>query len=80
MPDQFARFNMGLPRAYVSVTAAIEWLATRGLWVTGWAYLLVMPLVPGTGIGLVPLVQWLILPLWTVWFVQRQLAVIATGR
>ena len=64
----------------VSVTAAIEWLATRGLWVTGWAYLPAMPLVPGTGIGLVPLVQWLVLPLLTVWFVRRQLAVIATGR
>ena len=62
------------------VTAAIEWLSTRGLWVTSWAYLPAMPLLPGTGIGLVPLAQWLVLPLLTVWFVRRQLAVIVPGR
>lgn len=64
----------------VSVTAAIEWLATRGHWVTSWTYLPAMPLLPGTGIGLVPLAQWLVLPLLTVWFVRRQLAVSAPER
>ena len=64
----------------VSVTVAIEWLATGGHWVTGWAYLPAMPLLSGSGIGLVPLAQWLVLPLLTVWFVRRQLAVTATGR
>jgi hypothetical protein len=58
----------------VSITAAIEGLATRGYWIGQWNYLPTMPLVPGTGIGLVPLLQWVVLPLLTVWFVRRQLA------
>ena len=57
----------------VSITAGIEWLATRGYWIASWNYLPTMPLVPGTGIGLVPLLQWIVLPLLTVWFVRRQL-------
>ena len=58
----------------VALTAVIEGLATRGYWVSSWAYLPAMPLVPGTGIGLLPLLQWLVLPPLTVWFVRRQLA------
>ena len=58
----------------VSITAAIEWLATRGYWIGNWNYLPTMPLVPGTRIGLAPLLQWVVLPLLTVWFVRRQLA------
>lgn len=58
----------------VVITAGIEWLATRGHWVQSWNYLPAMPLVPGTGIGLAPLLQWVLLPLPTVWFVRRQLA------
>lgn len=57
----------------VSITAAIEWLATRGYWISSWNYLPTMPLVPSIGIGLVPLLQWAVLPLLTVWFVRRQL-------
>ena len=57
----------------VLITAAIEWLATRGQWVQSWNYLPTMPLLPGTGIGLAPLLQWVLLPLVTVWFVRRQL-------
>lgn len=57
----------------VSITAAIEWLATRGYWMAGWNYLPTMPLVPGTGIGLMPLLQWIVVPLLTVWFVKRQI-------
>ena len=58
----------------VSITAIIEWLATRGYWIANWSYLPTMPLVPGTRIGLAPLLQWVVLPLLTVWFVRRQLA------
>ena len=58
----------------VSITAAIEWLATRGYWIGNWSYLPAMPVVPGAGIGLAPLLQWVVLPLLTVWFVRRQLA------
>lgn len=57
----------------VSITAGIEWLATRGYWMASWNYLPTMPRVPGTDIGLVPLLQWIVLPLLTVWFVRRQL-------
>ena len=64
----------------VSVTAAIERPAIRGHWVTSWPYLPAMPLPPGTGIGLMPLAQWLVLPLLTVWYVQRQLTVSAPKR
>lgn len=58
----------------VSITMLIEWLATRELWVASWSYLPTMPLLPGTGIGLAPVLQWTTLPLLTVWFVRRQLA------
>jgi hypothetical protein len=58
----------------VSITSAIEWVATRGYWIVQRTYLPTMPLVPGAGIGLVPLLQWVVLPLLTVWLVQRQLA------
>jgi hypothetical protein len=56
----------------VSITAGIEWLATRGYWMASWNYLPTMPLVPGTDIGLVPLLQWIVLPLLTVWFARRR--------
>ncbi len=58
----------------VVITVGIEWLATRGHWVQSWTYLPAMPLLPGTGIGLAPLLQWVLLPLLTVWFTRRQLA------
>ena len=38
------------------------------------SYLPTMPLLPGTGIGVAPLLQWVLLPLLTVWFVRRQLS------
>ena len=58
----------------VVITACIEWLAVSGYWLVSWTYAPSMPLVPGTRIGLVPLLQWVVLPLLTVWFVRRQLA------
>lgn len=58
----------------VAITAAIEWLATCGQWFQSWTYSLHMPVVPGAGIGLAPLTQWIVLPLVVAWFVRRQLA------
>ena len=55
------------------ITVAIEWLALRGLWLTAWAYSPAMPVMPGLGIGLVPVLQWLVLPLTVVVMVGRQL-------
>ena len=58
----------------VSITGVIEWLATSGRWVRSWSYSASMPVVPGVDIGLVPLLQWVIVPLLVVWFVRRQLS------
>ena len=58
----------------VLITAVIEWLATRGHWIGSWTYSAGMPVVPGIGIGLSPLLQWLVVPLLVVWFVRRQLS------
>jgi len=63
----------------VSVTVLIELLAVQRLWISTWSYLPTMPLLPGTGIGLAPVLQWFTLPLLTVWFVRRQLAGSTTG-
>jgi hypothetical protein len=59
----------------LAITVVIEWLALNDRWIGGWRYAETMPVVPGLGIGLSPLLQWVVLPLLTVWFVRRQ-----TGR
>jgi len=53
------------------VTIVMEWLATRVL--GRWAYAGTMPVVPLLGVGVGPLVQWIVLPPLVVWFVRRQL-------
>lgn len=56
------------------ITVVLEHLATRSthaLW--GWRYSDIMPVVPGIGVGLTPLLQWLVLPPLVVWFSRRQL-------
>ena len=63
----------------VSVTVLIEWLAVHRLWVSTWSYLPTMLLLPGTGVGLAPVLQWITLPVLCVWFVRRQLAGSTTG-
>ncbi len=57
----------------VVTTALIERLALGGLWLQDWSYSPLMPLVPGLGIGLSPLIQWLVLPPLVIWLVRRQL-------
>lgn len=57
----------------LAVTTVIERLALRGQWIDSWSYSPSMPVVPGLGIGLAPLVQWIVVPLLVVWFVQRQI-------
>lgn len=58
----------------LAITVVIEQLALHGLWFGTWKYSPLMPVVPGIGVGLSPLLQWIILPLLLVWFVRRQLA------
>ncbi len=55
----------------MAVAMVLEILATR-VWFR-WAYSAAMPLVPVLGVGLIPLLQWLLLPPVIVWFVHRQL-------
>ena len=53
----------------VVITIVMEWLATRAL--DRWTYAQAMPTL--LGIGVAPLVQWIVLPPLLVWFVRRQL-------
>jgi hypothetical protein len=57
--------------AGLAITLVFERLATGTL--DRWTYSEMMPIVPVVGVGLVPLVQWTVLPLLVVWFVRRQL-------
>lgn len=52
------------------ITLAVErWSLAMGRW----AYAPLMPVVPVVEIGLLPALQWLVLPPLVVWFVRRQL-------
>ena len=55
----------------VVVTILFEALAT-GMF-QRWAYSDIMPRVPVIGTGLLPLLQWLVIPLLVIWFVRRQI-------
>lgn len=52
------------------MTVVFEALAT-GVW-GRWTYADTMPVLPVTGTGVVPLLQWLLLPLLIVWLVRRR--------
>lgn len=56
----------------VLVTILFEALATGLL--QRWAYSDTMPRVPVIGTGLLPLLQWLVIPLIVIWFVRRQIS------
>lgn len=58
----------------LGITIIIEGIATNVPrdWVWGWRYSELMPLVPGTNIGLVPILMWVFIPLITLWFARRQ--------
>lgn len=57
----------------VAITIGIESLAVRGRWIAQWTYAVSMPVVPVLGVGLAPLLQWIILPLAVAALVRRQL-------
>jgi len=52
-------------------TIAFETLATGAL--DRWAYSDAMPRLPVVGTGLLPVIQWLVIPPLVVWFVRRQI-------
>ena len=56
----------------VALTVLLERWAIVSAW--GWRYAENMPVVPMLGVGLIPVLQWVILPPLLVWFVKRQLA------
>lgn len=52
------------------MTVVIEMAALRGLWLDTWRYSNAMPLVPVLGVGLAPVLQWIVLPPLIAWFVR----------
>jgi hypothetical protein len=66
-----ARQAAGFVAIGLTTTLVMEWLATHVL--HRWAYAEAMPVVPVLGIGVSPLLQWLVLPPLMLWFVRRQL-------
>lgn len=64
---------LGFTACGMFITVVVERLALAGLWMQAWSYSPLMPVVPGLGVGLSPLVQWLVLPPLVVWLVRRQL-------
>ncbi len=55
----------------IAITIAFEWHATE---IAGrWTYAEHMPVLPILGTGLLPLLQWTLLPPLIVWFVSRQI-------
>ena len=56
----------------VAITVVMEWLALNGGWLNGWTYSSLMPIIPGLGVGLVPVLQWMVLPPLVAALVARQ--------
>ncbi|HEY9093053.1 hypothetical protein [Parasphingorhabdus sp.] len=58
----------------LGITVIIERLANNMPYESewGWQYSELMPLVPGTDIGFVPILMWLVIPLISLWFARRQ--------
>ena len=62
---------VGFVSVGVVITIFFEWLATNVL--DRWVYAESMPTLPILGTGLIPLVQWVLIPPLVLWFVRRQL-------
>ena len=57
----------------VLISSAIEVLATSGRWLEGWTYSADMPILWGINFGLVPVLQWIVLPPAALLLTRRQL-------
>lgn len=57
----------------LALTIAIEIIATRSDGLFGWRYTPAMPVTPLLGIGLAPILMWLMVPVAVLWFVRRQI-------
>ena len=71
IPHAGWRHVAGFTSIGFAMTVLMEWLATGPL--NRWAYADSMPIVPLLGIGLLPALQWLLLPPLVVWFTRRQI-------
>jgi uncharacterized membrane protein len=67
-PD--TRSRSGFVIVAVGITALVEHVSVYRL--ARWSYVPDMPLI--AGIGVVPLAQWIVLPLFTLWLTRRHLA------
>jgi hypothetical protein len=56
-----------------TVTVLIEQLVLHGRWFGGWRYSSAMPVIPLLGVGLAPIMQWILLPPLVVVLVKRQI-------
>jgi hypothetical protein len=56
------------------VTSAVEIMATHSDGLFSWRYAPAMPVTPLFGVGLVPLLMWVVVPLLVLWFACRQIA------
>ncbi len=63
---------LGFIAVGVGITVVAEWIATEVL--HRWAYAERMPTLPVLGTGILPLLQWIVVPPLVVWFVRRHLA------
>jgi len=66
-----ARRVLGFMAIGLAITLVFEWLATE-VW-DRWQYAEAMPVLPVVGTGLLPVLQWILLPPLIVWFCHRQL-------
>jgi hypothetical protein len=57
----------------LAITIGVEIVATRSDGAFSWRYSPAMPITPLLGIGLAPLLMWLVVPLLVLWFVRRQI-------
>jgi len=69
--EGFARVTILAVATGVGYTVFSEWLNTtvRG----SWAYTDAMPLLPLLGVGLTPVLQWIVVPTGAFWFTRRQI-------
>jgi len=68
---RLAYLRVGLATLIVGLTYTI-WSEWYNVQIAGnWAYTDAMPQIPGSGIGLSPLAQWIVIPLAAFWWAKR---------
>lgn len=68
--DRYLAVAMLTIVAGIAYTVLSEWLNTQVR--ANWTYSELMPTLPGTGTGLSPLAQWLVIPLAAFWWARRR--------